>query len=66
MTMCKRESGKGRGKALDLWQPPEGAGEPRFCVATTFTFDAAFFEVERLGASSKWTPTPKRPMLSAI
>ncbi len=49
MTMRKRESGKGRGKALDLWQPPEGAGEPRFCVATTFTFDAAFFEVECLG-----------------
>jgi hypothetical protein len=38
-----------RGKALDTWQPPPGSGEPLFCVATTFTFDATFFEVECLG-----------------
>jgi hypothetical protein len=31
-------------KALDLWQSPEGAGEPLVCLATSFTFDAAFFE----------------------
>jgi hypothetical protein len=30
---------RGRGKGLDLWQPPEGAGEPLFCIATTFTAD---------------------------
>ncbi len=39
----------GRGKVLDLWQAPNDAGEPLCCVATTFTFDAAFFEVECLG-----------------
>ncbi len=47
--MRKREGGDGRGKALDLWQPPQGAGQPLFCVATTFTFHADFFEVECLG-----------------
>jgi hypothetical protein len=49
MTMSRRDDPEGRGKALDLWQPPNGAGEPRFCVATTFTFHADFFEVECLG-----------------
>jgi hypothetical protein len=47
--MAKRGDTDGRGKALDLWQAPEGAGEPRFCIATTFTFNASFFEVECLG-----------------
>jgi hypothetical protein len=47
--MRRRGDSNGRGKALDLWQAPSGAGTPRFCVATTFTFDATFFEVECLG-----------------
>ncbi len=37
------------GKALTLWEAPEGAGEARVCIASTFTFDAAFFETECLG-----------------
>lgn len=36
------------GKMLDLWAPPEGAGEPISCLATTFTFDSVFFEEECL------------------
>src|SRR5688572_4253364 len=36
-------------KALALWEPPEGAGEARVCVASTFTFKADFFETECLG-----------------
>lgn len=34
---------------LSLWQREEEFGEPIGCVATTFTFDAAFFEEEALG-----------------
>lgn len=34
---------------LDAWMPPEGCGEPLGCVATTFTFSAAFFEEHCLG-----------------
>lgn len=29
---------------LDLWQPPPNAGDPVGVLATTFTFDAEFFE----------------------
>jgi len=38
----------------DYWKPPAdnglkgGAGEPVFCLATTFEFDASFFEAELL------------------
>lgn len=39
----------GRGKLLDAWSPPEGAGEAVGCLATTFTFNAGFFEEECLG-----------------
>ena len=37
------------GKALDLWQPPSHAGDPLICIATTYTFDATFFEMECIG-----------------
>jgi len=30
-------------KLLDYWSPPEGAGAPIACLATSFTFDADFF-----------------------
>lgn len=30
-------------RLLDLWLPPEGAGEPIACLATSFTFDTDFF-----------------------
>jgi hypothetical protein len=30
-------------RLLDQWSPPEGAGAPVACLATTFTFDADFF-----------------------
>ena len=32
-----------------MWEAPEGAGEARTCIASTFTFDASFFETECLG-----------------
>src|SRR3954447_204812 len=30
-------------KLLDYWSPPDGAGDPLACLATTFTFEADFF-----------------------
>lgn len=47
--MSRRKSDESSGKALDLWEAPAGAGEPLVCVATSFTFDAAFFEAECVG-----------------
>jgi hypothetical protein len=36
-------------RLLDAWTPPPDAGDPVGCLATSFTFDAAFFEEECLG-----------------
>lgn len=36
-------------RLLTAWEPPEGAGMPVGCVATTFTFSPVFFEEECLG-----------------
>ncbi len=36
------------GRLLDYWLPPEGAGRPLACLATTFTFEPDFFEEECL------------------
>jgi hypothetical protein len=47
--MGRHKASGGSRKALDLWQAPAGAGEPLVCIATSFTFDAAFFETECLG-----------------
>lgn len=38
----------GYGKILDAWVPPERAGEPIGCVATSFTFSPVLFEEECL------------------
>jgi hypothetical protein len=47
--MTKRRQDEAFGKALELWEAPAGAGEPLVCVATSFTFDATFFETECVG-----------------
>jgi len=45
----KKEKRKGYGMLLDAWVPPDGAGDPVGCVATSFTFSPVFFEEECLG-----------------
>ena len=47
--MRPRKSDATYGKALDLWQAPAAAGDPLVCIATTYTFDATFFETECIG-----------------
>lgn len=47
--MKEKTTKPGYGKLLDAWVPPEGAGDPVGCVATSFTFTPAFFEEECLG-----------------
>jgi len=57
-----QESRNGYGKLLDAWLPPEDAGSPIGCVATTFTFNPVFFEKECLsrflGLETDATETP--------
>src|ERR1039458_2010550 len=48
-SMSKQTKDEAFGKALEPWEAPAGAGEPLVCVATSFTFDAAFFETECVG-----------------
>jgi len=38
----------GFGKLLEAWEPPDHAGDPIGCVATSFTFSPDFFEEECL------------------
>jgi hypothetical protein len=48
--MTKQKDRKpGYGKILDAWLPPEDAGQPIGCVATSFTFAPVLFEEECLG-----------------
>lgn len=49
MSAARHEEETARGRLLDAWEPPAGAGAPIGVVATTFTFDASFFEEELLG-----------------
>src|SRR5262249_25095834 len=42
--MARKKADEGTTRLLDVWDPPESAGQPIGCVATTFTFDPTFFE----------------------
>jgi hypothetical protein len=42
--MAKQKKNGADQKLLDYWIPPEAAGDPVGCVATTFTFAPDFFE----------------------
>jgi len=55
----KRESSEEWRKPLSLWEAPPDAGEPLHCIATTFTFDAAFFESECLSRFLGMTTDPR-------
>jgi hypothetical protein len=45
----QKEQKPGYGKILDAWIPPDNAGDPIGCVATSFTFSPVLFEEECLG-----------------
>lgn len=46
--MSKNDENSGYAKLLDHWEPPEDGGDPVCCIATSYTFDEAFFEQECL------------------
>ena len=45
----RKDKREGFGRLLDVWVPPEDAGNPVGCIATSFTFSPLFFEEECLG-----------------
>jgi hypothetical protein len=48
----------GHAKILEAWEPPDEAGDPIGCIATTFTFDPDFFEAECIGRFVGLDTTP--------
>jgi len=62
MSRKKRQSTTGT--LLDLWRPPQGAGDAVGCLATTFTFNSTIFEEECLGRFLGIDSTPERDGLA--
>src|SRR5687768_3477964 len=54
------------GAMLDLWRPPQGAGDPIGCLATTYTFDAALFDEQCLGRFLDIESEPDREDLAFL
>ena len=53
-------------KLLDVWTPPQNAGEPIGFITTTFTFNASFFEEDCLSAFLSIESDPDSESLSYI
>ena len=51
---------------LESWRPPRGAGDPVGCLATTFTFDAGFFEEECIARFLEIDSLPDREGLAYL
>ena len=64
--MTKRNSGSSRGAMLDLWQPPEGAGDPVGCLATTYTFHPGLFDEQCLARFLDIESEPDREDLAFL
>ena len=64
MAERKKDKKKGFGKLLDAWVPPNDAGTPIGCLATSFTFSSSFFEEECLSRflSLETDPTEDGPL----
>ena len=64
--MKKRNSGSSRGAMLDLWQLPEGAGDPVGCLATTYTFHPGLFDEQCLARFLEIESEPDREDLAFL
>jgi hypothetical protein len=57
---------KANGTILALWRSPQGAGDPLGCLATTFTFDAGFFDEQCLARFLEIDSEPDREDLAFL
>ena len=64
--MKKRKRGSSHGAMLDLWQPPEGAGDPVGCLATTYTFHPGLFDEQCLARFLEIESEPDREDLAFL
>ena len=54
-------------RLLDHWSPPDGAGQPVACLATSFTFESDFFTQDCLSRFlSLSTTTSEGDAISSI
>jgi hypothetical protein len=64
--MSKRKKTPGAGPMLDLWRPPEGAGDPIGCLATTYTFAPGLFDEQCLARFLEIESEPNREDLAFL
>ena len=64
--MSKRTRRATSGAMLELWRPPENAGEPVGCLATTYTFDPELFDEQCLGRFLEIESEPDREDLAFL
>ena len=64
--MSKRKSASSSGAMLDLWRPPQDAGEPIGCLATTYTFAPGLFDEQCLARFLDIDSEPNREDLAFL
>lgn len=64
--MSDRPNGNGNGTMLELWRPPQAAGDPIGCLATTFTFSPALFDEQCLARFLEIESEPNREDLAFL
>ena len=64
--MSKRGSGSKNGAMLDLWRPPQGAGDPVGCLASTYTFSPGLFDEQCLARFLEIESEPNREGLAFL
>src|SRR5579872_4556242 len=64
--MSKRRNSSSNGPMLELWRPPQGAGEPVGCLATTYTFAPGLFDEQCLARFLDIESEPNREDLAFL
>lgn len=64
--MSKRAKTSNSGAMLDLWRPPQGAGDPLGCLATTYTFAPGLFDEQCLARFLEIESEPNREDLAFL
>ncbi len=64
--MSKRRNKTISEAMLDLWRPPQGAGDPVGCLATTFTFEPGLFDEQCLARFLEIESEPSREDLAFL
>jgi len=64
--MSKHPRTSNSGALLELWRPPDNAGDPIGCLSTTFTFDPGLFDEQCLARFLDIDSEPNRESLAFL